>query len=415
MYHIAPAQLQEKTIDLPTSKSVSHRICILGGLNLGETHIKNILEAEDIDITLTALTKMGMRSERSRGEVICTSAIGERQENDVFLGNSGSSARFLIPVAPHIDQPMSFYGDPRLHERPFSQLFSVMRQLGVRIDCNDDALPATVHPAKLAGGEISLEDLPTSQIITALMISALWMKNDLTIRLQKNIPSMPYIKMTYKLMKQLGLGVEYHQNEIFVKATKPDFIWNYTVEKDLSAAAYWVVFGLLHDMKITLPGIQLPSLQGDERVLQIAEDVGAEVMLYDDRLEITGGIRRGFTADCIDVPDLVPTLSILGMFAPEPVKLMNVHHLRHKESDRIAAVQGNISALGGSSDYADGILTIFPQKSYHGGVIKSFNDHRIAMSFAIAGSRIDGVTIDNPQCVNKSYPAFWEHFSFWQE
>ncbi len=410
MHKIKPIKISEKTIDLPTSKSVSHRICILGGLNLGETHIKNLLDAEDIDITLTALAKMGMQFERSNEEVICRSPIGRVQETEVFLGNSGSSARFLIPVAAHVDQAMYFYGDSRLHERPFSQLFSVMKKFGIRIESENNSLPARVHPAVIDGGKIILEDLPTSQIITAMMLSALRMKNDLTIRLQKNIPSLPYIQMTYKLMKKMGLAVEYQNNEIWVKAQQPDYIWNYSVEKDLSAAAYWVVFGLINDTKIILPGIQLPSLQGDERIFQIAEEVGAEVMLLQDKIEITGGIRKGFTADCFDVPDLVPTLSILGMFAPEPVKLLNVHHLRHKESDRIAAVQENIAALGGKSDYADGTLTIFPQKEYRGNLIKTFNDHRIAMSFALAGSRIADVVVDNPQCVNKSYPEFWEHF-----
>jgi 3-phosphoshikimate 1-carboxyvinyltransferase len=414
MYQILPTDIPEKTVELPASKSVSHRICILGGLNLGQTHIQNLLEAEDIEITLAALSSMGMVSERANGDIVCQSPIGGVQQDKIYLGNSGSSARFLLPLAAYLDKPVYFYGDPRLHQRPFSQLFEVMEQLGVRVECKNHSLPATIYPAEVPGGVITLEDLPTSQIITALMLSALWMKEDLIIQMHKNIPSMPYIKMTFKLMRQMGLGVEYRNNAIWIQARKPEVIWNFSVEKDLSAAAYWVVFGLINEAKIVLPGVKLPSLQGDERIFQIAEAVGAQVMLFQDRVEISGGIRRGFTADCLEVPDLVPTLSVLALFAPEAVRLMNVQHLRHKESDRIAAVQENIRTLGGESEYADGTLTICPGKNLTGGVIKTFHDHRIAMSFALAGSRFPGVKIDFPQCVNKSYPAFWEHFSYWK-
>ncbi|MCB0302043.1 MAG: 3-phosphoshikimate 1-carboxyvinyltransferase, partial [Calditrichaeota bacterium] len=152
-----------------------------------------------------------------------------------------------------------------------------------------------------------------------------------------------------------------------------------------------------------------------ERIFEIAEEVGARVMLYPDRVEISGGIERGFTVDCVDIPDMVPTLAIIAMFAPDAVKLTGVENLRFKESDRIAAVQKNLAALGGKSDYADGTLTIFPQKKYHGAALQAFNDHRIAMSFALAGTKIPGITIDEPQCVAKSYPDFWAHLELWEE
>jgi len=159
-----------------------------------------------------------------------------------------------------------------------------------------------------------------------------------------------------------------------------------------------------------LPGVTLPSLQGDERIFSIAEEAGASVMLFPDRVEISGGVRRGFSIDCRDIPDLVPSLSVLGLFSPEPLKLMNVSHLQFKESNRIEAIRQNIAAIGGQSDFQEGHLTIYPQKSYRGGRIQSFNDHRIAMSFAVAGSKIDGMIIDDPGCVAKSYPNFWEDF-----
>lgn len=390
-------------------------MCILGSLNLGPTRIRHLLASEDLEITQTALQNMGMKS-RQTGDVLEIEApIGAVRKPEAFLGNSGSSARFLIPLAAHLDQPFRFFGTERLHERPFSQVFDACERLGIRVEHAKGTLPATVHPAKIPGGKIAFENLPTSQIITALMMSALWMADDLTIELQENIPSLPYISMTYKLMKRLNLPVEFSRNKIWIKAKKPDFIWNFTVEKDLSAAGYWVALGLIHGAKIALSDVMLPSLQGDERIFEIAEQLGADVMLYPDRVEISGGVERGATVDCRDIPDLVPTLSVIGMFAPSPVKLTGVENLRFKESDRITAVQKNIAAVGGKSEYADGALTIFPQKKYRGAVLQAFNDHRIAMSFALAGTRIPGVAIDEPLCVRKSYPAFWDDFNYWEE
>lgn len=221
--------------------------------------------------------------------------------------------------------------------------------------------------------------------------------------------------MTFNLMKKLGLNLEISENEIWIKADKPDFNWNFKVEKDLSSSSYWVILGLINSKKVILPGITLPSLQGDEKIFEIAELAGANVLLYDDRVEIEGEIENGFEVDCRDIPDLVPALSMLGLFAPHPVKLSNVKHLEYKESNRIEAIRKNIYTLGGKTDYINEQLIIFPQKKYNGGIVDTFNDHRIAMSFAVAGSKIDNVMIDNPGCVDKSYPEFWKHYSNWEK
>ncbi len=415
MNKIIPTSIKEQSVSLPTSKSVSHRMCILGGLNLGPTRIKHLLASEDVEITLTTLQNMGMKSRRIDEVLEIEAPIGRVRKGEASLGNSGSSARFLIPLAAHLDKPFRFYGTERLHQRPFAQVFDACARLGIRVESSDGTLPVTVHPAKVCGGKVAFENLPTSQIISALMMAALWMQEDLTIELQENIPSLPYISMTYKLMKRLNLATEFSRNSIWVKAQKPDFIWNFVIEKDLSAASYWVVLGLIHGAKIALRDVMLPSLQGDERIFEIAEQVGAQVMLYPDRVEISGGIERGVSVDCRDIPDLVPSLGVLGMFAPQPVKLMGVENLRFKESDRIAAVQKNIAALGGKSEYRDGVLTIYPQKNYRGAPLRAFNDHRIAMCFAVAGTRIPGVIIDNPDCVGKSYPNFWKDFPWWEK
>jgi 3-phosphoshikimate 1-carboxyvinyltransferase len=414
MYRILSEKIKEKEVELPSSKSISHRIAILAALNLGETSIQNMLDANDTRITIEALTNMGAKFRNNVEEWICNVPIGTVSREEIFLGNSGSSARFLIPLATFLDKPVYFYGDPRLHERPFRELFSTLNQLGVKLEANQKSLPVTIFPGELSGGTVRLEKLPSSQIITALMLAGLWMKNDLEIILPEKTPSLPYIKMTYKLMHKLNLNVEQQKNSITVEAKIPDYDWNFTVEKDLSAASYWVILALISGGKISLMNVTLPSLQGDEKIFQIAEEAGATVMCYSGRVEIEGIIKKGLTIDCNDIPDLVPSLSIMALFANEPVKLMNVEHLQYKESNRIEALQVNIASIGGKSEFEKGHFTIYPQQNYKGGQINTFNDHRIAMSFAVAGTKIPGIIIDNPECVNKSYPNFWKDFSYWQ-
>jgi len=406
-----PLSSTVKTIDLPPSKSVSHRAFILSALNTGTSLIESYLDAEDTQITRDALIALGADVASEDNGLRFKKPIGKRKNEKIFLGNSGSSARFLIPLASYSSDPVYFYGDQRLHERPFAELFAALEQVGGKFETTSSTLPATVWPAELIGGTVEFSQLPSSQIITAFMLAALWMKHDLQMLLPAKTPSLPYIRMTYLLMQRAGMEVEYEPQTVYVRARKPNLDWYFRVEKDLSAASYWVLYGLLNDCKVILPGITLPSLQGDEKIFEIAEMAGARIMLFTDRLEMEGRITKSLTLDCHDIPDLVPALAVLGMFAPKPFKLMHIKHLEYKESNRVAALQENIAALGGKSDYSDNHLTIIPQRKYHPAMIRSFNDHRIAMSFGIAATRIQGIKIDNQECVNKSYPAFWQDLS----
>lgn len=415
MYTINKPYIAEIDIDLPYSKSVTHRIYILAAFNLGKTRILDALDSYDTNITRDILVNLGAEFEINNDEILSKSTIGNVLKTECFLGNSGSSARFLPPVASFVNKKIHFYGDDRLHERPFFELIDAVQKLGGKIESTNSSLPFDVYPQPLSGGDLSFNSLPSSQIVTGLMIAALWMENDLTMHLPDITPSLPYITMTYKLMKNLGLQVELNNNDIFVKSGKPDINWNFNIERDMSAASYWVIFSLINGIKVKLSGVNLPSLQGDEKIFEIAEMLGTKVMLYSDRIEIEGEMEKGMNLNCRDIPDLVPALSILGLFSPQPITLSDIKHLEYKESNRVEAIRQNINTLGGKTEYENNNLKIIPQKNYQGGTIKTFNDHRIAMSFAIAGTKIPNVIIDNPDCVQKSYPDFWKDFTFWEE
>jgi len=414
MYIIKSPEINEIQINLPFSKSVTHRIYILSAFNLGTTRIIDALDSYDTNLTRDVLINLGADIKIDENEILSRTPIGDVKKSDCFLGNSGSSARFLPPVATFVNKKIHFHGEDRLHERPFLELIEALAKLGAKIESSNNSLPFDIFPQPLKGGEIRFSSLPSSQIVTGLMMSALWMENDLSIQLPDITPSLPYIKMTFKLMKNLGLQLEINQNDIFVKSGKPDINWNFNVERDMSAASYWVIFSLVNGIKVKLSGVNLPSLQGDEKIFEIAEMLGAKVMLYSDRIEIEGDMKNGMNLNCRDIPDLVPALSILGLFSPEPIILSDIKHLEYKESNRVEAIRKNIKMLGGKTEYENNNLKIIPQKSYKGGTINTFNDHRIAMSFAIAGTKISDIIIDNPECVQKSYPDFWNDFTFWE-
>ena len=308
MYIINEPEINEIEIDLPFSKSITHRIFILSALNSGKTRIIDALDSHDTNITMKILQNLGGKFEVNRNEIISISTIGNVNNQECFLGNSGSSARFLPPLATFVNEKVHFRGDQRLHERPFSELIDSMQKLGAKIDSQNLSLPFDVYPHSLRGGNLAFESLPSSQIVTGLMMAALWMENDLTMQLPDITPSLPYIKMTYKLMKNLGLQVEINQNEIFIKSGKPDINWNYHVERDMSAASYWVVLSLISGIKVVLTGVNLPSLQGDEKIFEVAEMLGAKVLLYSDRIEIEGEMKKGIDRKPISFGDLI------GMF-----------------------------------------------------------------------------------------------------
>jgi 3-phosphoshikimate 1-carboxyvinyltransferase len=415
MYQIIPDKAQDQEITLPSSKSITHRMLILAALNRGSTKISNALIAEDTEITKGALQTMGAEIEGEGDCITVTRPIGESIGSEIYLGDSGSSARFLLPLGTFLNKKMRFYGTDRLHKRPFVELLDAVSHFGHKFEATDNSLPVITHPGISSGGLIQFDVLPSSQIITGLMMASLKMNKNLTVRMTSGIPSLPYIKMTADLMRRLRLNVEFSKKQIRVESLQPDLDWTLNVEKDFSAASYWVIYALVNQTKVILKKMNIPSLQGDEKILNIAESVGADIMLYTDRIEINGKITRSFDVNCEDTPDLVPALSMLALFCPSNCRMRNVKYLEFKESNRIQALQDNMNQIGGKSEYENGVLTIIPQKSYNGSIINTFNDHRIAMCFAIAGTRIPGIIINNPDCVNKSYPGFWKDFTNWQK
>lgn len=414
-YKITGPKPEDLIIDLPTSKSVSHRAMILAALNKHESIIKNILDADDSDITRDALKTLGAEIIETDRNYKFLSPIGNSAGGKIYLGNSGSSMRFLLPLGTAANGEIEFYGTDRLHKRPAAEMLNALKAMGAQFDSNNNFLPVKFSPSKLKGGIVKFNKLPSSQVISGLMMAASQMENDLTLILPENTPSLPYINMTYNLINSFGLNTSWVGKEIFCENRSPNQGFNYSVEKDMSAASYWVAFSLITGIPVFLKNVFLPSLQGDEFIFKLAEMAGGQVIQQHDGIKLQGEITKSFKIDCGDTPDLVPAIAVIAMFAPDACEISNIEHLRFKECDRIHAIQKNIQALGGKTEYTNETLKIFPQKKYNGAEIDVFDDHRIAMCFAIAGTKIENVVIDNPDCVKKSYPAFWDDFSYREE
>jgi 3-phosphoshikimate 1-carboxyvinyltransferase len=414
MFRINQVRFKEKNVTIPPSKSETHRALIIAALNKGTSTIQNPLWAEDTEITRQALINMGTGFEMTDNQIHTDGTFGNVRNPHIQLMNSGSSARFLLPVGCLANHPIHFRGSERLHQRPVKTLIEVLKKMGASIEDTDGYFPVTTHPSTLAGGNVIFRGIPSSQYVTALILTASRMKKDLEIIFEDEIPSMPYIELTVRLLKRVGIPVEMSTNEIFVPSAEMKIDFTFHIGQDMSSASYWVAMALIHRAKVEFTDMRLPSLQGDEAIFKIAADLGSNVMVYQNKVIVEGEMNKGLRVDCRGIPDLVPALSVIALFAPETSRFENVQHLKYKESDRIEAIRQNIHALGGRSEYQDGTLIIYPQKQYHGAKIECFNDHRIAMSFSVAGSKIGNVIIDQPESVMKSYPTFWVDFPYFK-
>ncbi len=412
MYRIHYKKEVKRLINLPSSKSVTHRALILGALNSGRTEIINPLFSEDTLITLEALKSFGAEISRREESLLITKPIGKVKNDKVFLGNSGSSARFLIPLVTHLNKPILFSGVEELHKRPFSELFSILTHSGMKIESENNSLPAKVYPTPgIKAGKYSLGKIPSSQIVSGIMMSSALGESEMELRFSEKVPSFPYINITKRMMNNLGLNVKLNDDSVIVKPEPINYQWRITCEKDMSAASYWCAYAMINNVEVIFDDLLFPTLQGDEKIFEIAGKLGSEVRIEKNKVFVKGKINTGLDWNCISIPDIVPTLALLGLFAPEPFVLRNVQNLQFKESNRINAIIENINNFGGKADYSNGVLTIYPINNFSSATIKTFDDHRIAMSFAIAGTRFEEVRIDNPDCVDKSYPEFWSNFA----
>jgi 3-phosphoshikimate 1-carboxyvinyltransferase len=409
------------TLRVPGSKSITNRALVLAALYSkgNPCDLLGVLRSEDTEVMINALRALGFDVEEHWDEPLPALRVsGEADEADVlassadlFVANSGTSMRFLTALVSVGHGRYRLDGVPRMRQRPIGDLLEALAQLGVRArsEAGNGCPPVVVEADGLPGGRARIRGDTSSQFLSGLLLAAPRARADVTLDLEGTLVSEPYIAMTEAMLRQWGLTVERRPGPaFFVPAPQwpAAFPAWYTVEPDASAASYFWAAAAVTGGTVTVEGLTAQSLQGDVRFVDLLGQMGCRVVRGAKGLTVEGGPLRGIDADMNDVSDTVMTLAAVACFAQGPTTIRNVAHIRHKETDRLAALAAELRRLGaGVDEFADG-LTLTP-RPLHGARVETYRDHRMAMSLALVGLRVPGVVIEDPGCVAKTYPDFF--------
>ena len=398
-------------VTVPGSKSLTQRALIAAALAEDNSFIRQALVAEDTLHLISGLQALGAGIESTDGGyLVCgTAGILKNNGQEIFLGYNGTALRFLTAMVCLGCGKYVLTGEKRLRERPVGALVEALQSMGVDISCNNNCPPVEIMANGLNGGKIMLKDIESSQYVSALLLCAPYTAKGIELTLLGNIVSAPYIDLTISVMKDFGANIsETGENQYSVHTGNLYSGREYFVEGDSSSASYFFLAAALLKKAIRVSGISRQSKQGDIRLLNILEELGCKVLAGENWVEVEGKdlIEGDFTFDLNDMPDMVPTLAILAAFRKGQTAITNVAHLRLKESNRLAAMATELNRIGiEAAELPDGLM-IKGGKPVAAS-IQTYNDHRIAMSFAIAGLVVPGIEISDKKCVDKSFPEFW--------
>jgi 3-phosphoshikimate 1-carboxyvinyltransferase len=403
-------------VSLPGSKSISNRVLLLSALARGETIVRDALDADDTRVMLAAIGKLGIPATLVGPAEIhiegCAGTIPSRGA-DLFLGNAGTAFRPLTAALALSGGEYKLSGVPRMHERPIGDLVDALRAIGARIDYEGvkGYPPLAIHP-----GEISLDrPVPvrgdvSSQFLTALLMALPLAGRDSAIEVQGELISKPYVEITLNLMRRFGVEVERDGWRAFRVPGKgyasPGTIH---VEGDASSASYFLAAGGISGGPVRVEGVGRDSIQGDVRFVEILERMGAQVTMGPNWIEAGGtGKLRALDADLNHIPDAAMTAAIMALFADGPSTLRNIASWRVKETDRLAAMATELRKLGATVEEGADYLKVTPPVKLQPATIDTYDDHRMAMCFSLAALGGVPVRINDPKCVGKTFPEYFQ-------
>lgn len=418
------------SVALPGSKSLTNRALVLASMAKGRTILSNVLFADDTRVMLDSLTRLGYQveiDEPSRTVSLIGGDIPNPQA-ELFCGNSGTTLRFLAAAVARGKGTYKLDGIQRMRERPVKGLADLLKNLGVRVsyEMNDGYPPITVHADTLPGGLLTFASTVSSQYLSAVLMVAPYARHEVRIRLEGKQSSWPYVAMTMRMMDHFDHIPELERDPNTgepVRIIVPQGSYRgrpYQIEPDASNASYFLAAAALHPgCSMMVEGLGRYSLQGDVAVADYLGKMGAEVNWAKDHVTVTGtDTLEGIEVDLTATPDIAQTLAVVAAFASSPTKLTGLHTLRVKETDRVAALQNELTKLGckieihESQEWEGSVgMTIHPADRIKPARIHTYDDHRMAMSFAIAATRAPGVIITEAQCCSKTYPEFFDDFS----
>jgi 3-phosphoshikimate 1-carboxyvinyltransferase len=412
MIEVRPLRHCDGVVTIPGSKSYTHRAFILSSLADGESILIHALRCEDTERTARALTKFGVKVFWENDDVRILGGGGKFKGTDekIDVGNSGTSMRFLTALAALKKGITLLDGNERMRKRPIGELLSGLEELGVRAysQNRDDCPPVIVESQGLEGGTARIKGEESSQFLSGLLMVAPYAQREVNIEVTGSLASKPYVDITLDVMSAFGVKIPSQGYSSFlVKAGQRYLPQKYRIEGDASNASYFFSAAAVCRGRVEVKNLNPATIQGDIGFLDILERMGCRVTRGSDWIEVQGGELYGIEVDMNEMPDLVPTLAATAAFARGKTVIQNIGHLRLKESDRIHALAVELSKMGIRIEEGENGLKIEGGKP-HGAEIETYDDHRMAMSFAIAGLAVPGIKIKGERCVDKSFPGFWE-------
>jgi len=408
----------------PGSKSITNRALVIAALAGGKSRLTGVLFADDTRHMLDALERLGIdvSDDPATGTVNISGCDGHlpASEAEIYCGNSGTTMRFCTAMCALGFGEYTLDGMARMRERPIGALVEALQALGTPVRClgEEGYPPLHIYAQGLKGGEVHFDSPPSSQLVSALLMAAPCARSDVMIAVRGQLVSEPYVRMTLAVMETFGVTVldrvEPDSARYIVAAPQRYAGCEYAVEPDASNASYFLAAPAVAGGKVTVEGLGTSSIQGDAHFVDILEQMGCRIERAPDCLTVHGpasGERlRGIDVDLNRMPDMVQTLAVVALFAQGPTRVRNVANLRLKETDRLAALAHELGRMGAEVELESDGLMIRPPDEVVGAHVDTYDDHRMAMSFALASLRVDGVVINEPGCVSKTFPDFFDRW-----
>ena len=404
------------SVRVPGSKSITNRAILIASLAEGTSLLKNALHSDDTHYMKEAWRNLGAEF-RERGDSWEITGCGGRLKplsREIYVGNAGTAARFLTASLTLGSGEYILTGNERMRKRPIKDLIEALNRLGGRVkDMRRTGCPPVLISANaLTGGTVAISGRNSSQYVSAVMMAAPFAKNRTTIEIEGDLVSRTYVEMTQKIMVDFGIDCSWHDpNSIVVEANQIYRAREYAIEADASSASYFFGMAAVTGGVITVRGIKRDSTQGDMGLVGILEKMGCVATREKESVTLAGGRLKGVEVDMNTMSDVAPTLAVVSLFAEGRTTIRNVENMRIKECDRISALAKELKKLGAKVEELRDGLKIWGGAKYRGAAVDPHDDHRLAMSMALAGLRIPGVKIQNPGCVAKTYPNFFRDFA----
>lgn len=396
----------------PGSKSITNRAMILAALADGECSLAGVLDSEDTRVMMKSLRRLGFEvthdQQNSTAKVVGHAGRIPNATAELFVENSGTSIRFLTALCALGEGPYVLDGIARMRERPIGDLSEALNQLGGAVESTMSAgyPPVTVRGGAV-GGEATVAGNMSSQFLSALLMMAPAAASPVTLQVDGELVSKPYVEMTLSMMRDFGVSVETNQLSRFAVPTQTYAARSYSIEPDASAASYFFAAAAITGGSITVEGLTRTALQGDVHFVDALQQMGCRVEDSGNAITVHAASElRGIEIDMNAISDTAQTLAAVAVFACEPTTIRNVEHMRHKETDRVDAVATELRRLGIRVEVFNDGLRIHPG-SVTPDEVQTYNDHRMAMSFSLIGLRVGGIRIADPECTAKTYPQYF--------